>query len=417
MKAAFYTLGCKVNQYDTEAMREILESAGYTIVEFDDDADVYIINTCTVTNIADKKSRQMIRKANKNAIVGVCGCLSQRNADEVLKIQGVNFVFGTQNRANILNYINIAMNSDSKLNFVDDIQNTHKFEHLVIRNTGERTRAHIKICDGCNNYCSYCIIPYARGPERSRNAEDVISEAKTLAQNGVKEIVLTGIHISSYGSDLKNINLIGLLEKLNLVDGIERIRLGSIEQKLITEEFCIRAGAIEKLCPHFHVSLQSGSSSVLKRMNRKYTADEYAYKIELLRKYFDRPAITTDIITGFPAETEQEHAETLEFVKRIGFARVHVFPYSERSGTKAAEMTPVVPSQIRKSRAAEIISAAQETEKTYVRSLLGLQQSVLIEENGVGYTERYVRALAKGDEGCIIKIVPNIVEDNILKEK
>lgn len=410
MKAAFCTLGCKVNQYDTHAMQDILEAAGWEIVQFADEADVYIVNTCTVTNIADRKSRQMIRRAaEKGGMVGVCGCLAQSDAEAMLLIDGVKFVFGTKARAKIVDYIAAAFESEDKLNFTSDVAKERDFEELKIHESREKTRAHIKISEGCDNFCSYCIIPYVRGRVRSRAAEDIISEANELAKTGVKEVVLTGIHISSYGKDLGDVTLSELISNIADIDGIERIRLGSVEPTLLTDEFCKKAADIKKLCPHFHVSLQSGSDSVLKRMNRHYTAEEYLGYINNLKKYFDRPAITTDIIAGFPGETDTEHAETLALIQRVGFSKIHVFPYSERKGTVAEKLSPKVPSNIKKQRAADIASAGERLAREYMGSLAGMEQSLLLEdelENGMreGYTERYIRCIARGEQGEMISV-------------
>ncbi len=405
MKAAYLTLGCKVNQYDTEAMQEILESHGFKTVNFDEKADVYLINTCTVTNIADRKSRQMIHRAvknNKDAAIIVCGCLAQRSPQEILDIEGVNAVIGTKNRASIYRVVIQALNGEA-VDAVSDIASDNEFEKLRISKSGERTRGHIKICEGCNNFCSYCIIPYARGRVRSRSLEEIVDEAKRLSQNGVKEVVLTGIHIGSYGKDLVGVSLIDVMESVHNVKNIERIRLGSLEPSLLTEEFCARASNLNKLCPQFHVSLQSGSTSVLRRMNRKYTAEEFFQYITNLRRYFENPAITTDIISGFVGETQEEHEETLRFIEKVGFSKIHVFPYSEREGTKAASMPGSVPLNIRKARGAEIAKAADIMAAKFAQGFVGKELEVLFEQPSKekpglyeGLTDRHLTVVADG---------------------
>ena len=404
MKAAYLTLGCKVNQYDTDAMEEILENDGFASVSFDECADVYLINTCTVTAVADKKSRQMIHKAhalNPDAFVIVCGCLSQRIPEEILKIEGVSAVIGISQRSSIGEVVSRLKSGEDKLNYVREIRSEKHFENLHISKTQERTRANIKICEGCENFCTYCIIPYARGPVRSRDLRDIRDEARLLAQNGVREVVLTGIHIASYGKDLSKEKLIDVIETIAGVDGIERIRLGSLEPSCLTREFCERASKVRKLCPHFHISLQSGSASVLKRMNRHYTPDEYEGFVKNARKYFDNPAITTDVIAGFAGETEEEHLETIAFINKIGFSKVHIFPYSERVGTVAAKLPGPVPKAVRKRRAGEIAAAAGIEADRYLSEFIGRTETVLTEENGEdglsrGHNERYIMIRFEG---------------------
>lgn len=401
MKAAFYTLGCKVNQYDTNAMSKTLEDAGFELTGFDDAADVYIINTCTVTNVADKKSRNMIRRAKKKnpqAIICVCGCLAQKNADELIESLGADIVIGNENRNAIAKIIN-QYTKDSSVNAVCDISKISDYEELATDSGGERSRGTIKIQEGCNNFCSYCIIPYVRGRVRSRNVGSIINEACRMAENDVKEIVLAGINISSFGQDTGD-SLIVLLEELNDVEGILRIRLGSLEMNVIDDAFLGRLSVLGKVCPHFHVSLQSGSDPVLMRMNRHYKTNDYKEAVELIRKYYDRPAITTDIITGFPGETEEEFLQTQRFVEEIRFSRIHVFPYSERAGTKAASMEGAVPVAVRKERAQRLIELGEMLENVYIQGFLGSVQKVLFEEQcedgyKEGYTDRYMRVRAK----------------------
>ena len=410
MKAAYCTLGCKVNQYETDAMTEILEAAGYETVDFSEQADVYLINTCTVTAVADRKSRQMIgRAAEKGGIICVCGCLAQRDAQALLEREGVNAVIGSANKGAILQIIRRVQAGEKKINAVGDIAQEKVFEPLQISRKHERTRANIKICDGCNNYCSYCIIPYTRGPVRSRPLQDILLEAKRLGEHGVKEVVLTGIHVSSYGKDLQQVGFIDVLEGLQQIDEIRRIRLSSLEPSLLTKEFCKRAAMLDKLCPHFHVSLQSGSTSVLRRMHRKYTAEEYADYIANLREAFVNPAVTTDVIAGFQGETEEEHQETLQFLQQIGFAKLHVFPYSKREGTLAARMQGDLPGNVKKRRAAEMIALGEEMSLAYKKSLVGSRHEILLEQEvspGIceGYIERYIHAEAPGNPGDIVPV-------------
>lgn len=416
MKAAAYTLGCKVNQYDTQAMLELLEKAGYEIVPFTEKADVYIVNSCTVTNIADRKSRQMIGRAaqaNPDAVIVVAGCLTQRNGEEVLAMPGVRAVLGTGERAQIVRIVERARTE--KVNAV--AAETPDFEDLSVHSGGEMTRGYIKIQEGCNQYCSYCIIPYVRGHARSRPLEGILEEAAGLAANGVREVVLTGINISSYNDGGRN--LADALERIAQVEGADRIRLGSLEPGLLTPEFIGRTAKIEKLCPHFHVSLQSGSGGVLRRMNRRYTPEEYEAVILNLRQAFDNPAITTDVITGFPGETEAEFAETKEFVRRIAFSKLHVFPYSERAGTRAAQLPGAVPMELRKARAAELIAIGRDMEYAYIGSFLGKRDAVLFERPvgggwAEGHTGRYVKVCAKAEPNKIKLVLMQSQKDDIL---
>jgi len=336
---AFLTLGCKVNQYETEAMMELFESRGYNVVDNDARADIYVINTCTVTSLGDKKSRQFIRRSkrtNGEAIIAVVGCYSQVSPEEVEKIEGVNVIIGTNNRKQIVDVVE-DINVWDKIVLVDDIMKVTEFEELKIDTIKDKTRAFLKIQEGCNQYCSYCIIPYARGPIRSRQPENVISEVKRLAESGFKEVVLTGIHVASYGKDLECVNLIDVLKKVHDVEGIERIRLSSVEPRMFSEEFITAIKSMPKFCNHFHLSLQSGSDTVLKRMNRKYTTEEYANIVDKLRVELDNPSFTTDIIVGFPGETDQEFEETYAFAKRIGFSHSCVQILHERRHTSCKD--------------------------------------------------------------------------------
>ncbi len=442
-KAALHNLGCKVNAYETEAMTQLLKEAGYEIVPFEEKADVYVINTCTVTNIADKKSRQMLHRAKKknpDAVVVAAGCYVQVAADKLLADGAVDVVVGNNRKKDLVGILEeyfTARAEDKKSSQADfpsgnttvkaeaaagkaqpgsgilnviDIASDHEYESLSIRSTAEHTRAFIKIQDGCNQFCSYCIIPYARGRVRSRAASEILAEAKTLAGVGYKEIVLTGIHISSYGLDMpreERVELISLMEMLDGIDGLSRLRLGSLEPRIVTEDFVRRAAALKSLCPHFHLSLQSGCDATLTRMNRHYTTEEYAAGCSLLRQYFDRPAITTDVIVGFPGETEEEFSQTAAFVKRIGFYELHVFPYSRREGTRAAAMPDQVDEAVKKERSACLLKLDQEASAAYRRSFLGEERDVLMEEKITaeggdylaGYTREYVKAVIPWNEG------------------
>ncbi len=398
-KVSAYTLGCKVNRYDTTAMMELLGNAGFEQVEFGTPADVCLINTCTVTNVADKKSRNFIRRAvkdNPGAAVLVCGCLAQNHSNELMNELGVDAVVGTSGRADIVDIVNGCL-AGKRTNAVHVFEQ-EDFEELSVSSGGELTRAYIKIQEGCDNFCSYCIIPYVRGRARSRRAEEVVREAERLAARGTAEIVLTGIHISSYNSEE---GLVGLLERLNGIGGIKRIRLGSLEPHILTDGFVDALSGMDKVCPHFHVSLQSGSVTVLERMNRHYAPGEYAERIQKLRSDFDRPAITTDVITGFPGESEAEFGETFEFVRKVGFARLHVFPYSKREGTAAAAM-PQIPMALSRERAAGLIELGKRMEEDYAGNFIGEVHSVLFEQERGGYMEgrtaRYLKVRAPGGE-------------------
>ncbi len=405
MKVAFETLGCKVNQYDSNAMMQLLQGAGYEAVPFEECADVYIINTCTVTNVADKKSRNFIRRARRNnaeAVVCVCGCLAQREAQTLLEGGEVNAVVGTAQRKEICSIVQRCLQGE----VICATDEPESFEELQISDGGELTRGTIKIQEGCNNFCSYCIIPYVRGRARSRRQSDIVSEAKRLVQNGVQEIVLTGIHISSYGVDSGE-KLAEVLRELNGISALRRIRLGSLEPHVFTEEYVRSFAQIEKLCPHFHVSLQSGSDSVLARMNRKYTAEQYADLIAAMRRHFENPAISTDVIVGFPGETQQEFEQTCAFVRGMRFARVHVFPYSKRQGTQAAQMSGQICNAQKKERAGQLIAIAKQQEASYLDSFVGSEQQILLEQRVLGgiqgYTTRYARViLPQGSENTLV---------------
>ncbi len=395
-KVAFYTLGCKVNQYETEAMHALFADAGYEAVGFDTPADVYVINTCTVTQMSDKKSRQIVSRAhgmNPQAIIAVVGCYAQRAPDEVKSLPGVRLILGTKDRNQIVSLVEEA--KQEQIALVSDIQKERTFETLWAAQGGERTRAQLKIQDGCDRYCSYCIIPYARGPVRSRPLEEIATEAQRLAQAGYREIVLTGIHLMSYGKEWNGpVTLLDAIGRVAAVPGIQRIRLGSLEPALIDRDFAQALAQEKKICRQFHLSLQSGSASVLQRMNRRYTPQEYEAAVNVLRNAMPGCAITTDVIAGFVAETQQEHQQTVDFVQRIGFARMHVFPYSKRDGTKAAQMPGHLPKTVKEQRAHELIAISETMEQAYLNEQLGTIQEVLVEEaeqgHCAGYTGNYI---------------------------
>jgi len=432
--AAFLTLGCKVNSYETEAIRGMFEASGYRVVDFKDVADIYVVNTCTVTNIADRKSRQMLhqaRKRNPNAVIVAVGCYVQSAKDDLLKDGSADLVVGNNKKTEIVKLVEdyLAENTSS-VNMIIDIGAEREFEELSVLSTVDKTRAFIKIQDGCNRFCSYCIIPYVRGRVRSRNEDDIISEAGRLAESGYKEIVLTGIHISSYGTDrLDNAEdvyrimpLASLIKAIGRIPGIERIRLGSLEPRIITEDFVKMLKETPKLCPHFHLSLQSGSASVLKRMNRRYTPEEYEDRVRLLRRYYDDPAFTTDVIVGFPGETEEEFGETLDFVQRIGFSAIHVFKYSKRAGTKAAEMKDQLSEDVKHRRSNMLISAAKRMSKDYRAGFVGRIEKVLVEEEEVidgtkyyvGHNERYLK-LAVEAADALTDPVNRIIDVKVIR--
>lgn len=404
-KAAFYTLGCKVNQYETQSMKELFLNDGYEIVSFEEYADVYIINTCTVTRMSDRKSRQIIRRAKKinpDAQIVVAGCYSQTNPKEVMEIEGVNLVLGTKDRKNIVEYVK-NLSSDEQKSYISDIMKAHEFEELNITKYEERTRAYIKIQEGCNQFCSYCIIPYARGPIRSRAEDEVLKETEKLVNNGYTEIIYTGIHVASYGIDKGKPMLSDLLKKANEIKGLNRIRLSSIEPMTLNEDFVKEINDCRKLCHHFHLSLQSGCDETLKRMNRKYTTAEYRAIVEGLRKNYPNVAITTDIMVGFPGETEEEFNKTLEFVKEIKFSDAHVFKYSKRNGTVAARRDDQIPPMIKEERSKKLIKLCESLRDEYILSFVGETLEVLFEQevkDGYfeGKTSNYITVYVKINE-------------------
>lgn len=402
-KVVFHTLGCKTNQYDSEAMLERLMDGGYELAREGEPADVVIVNTCTVTAEADRKSRQMLRQASAaypGAVVVAAGCYAQREPKALARIAGVDLVLGNQDRGDILNLIRQAEAAQATITHVAELKDT-AFEPLAISQSGLHTRANIKIQEGCNRFCTYCIIPYARGPIRSRPLEDTVQETARLAALGVKEFVLTGIHIASYGLDMPGgPDLITLLEALDQVEGMERLRLGSLEPSLLTDEFCARAARLRHLCPHFHLSLQSGCDATLRRMNRHYTAAEYKEIVHLLRRYFDNPAMTTDVMVGFPGETDEEFEASLAFVKEIGFAKAHVFAYSRRPGTRADQMDNQVAKAVKEERSHRMIALSGENARAFLNAQIGSAVPVLFEsyENGrlSGLTAHYANVTCPG---------------------
>lgn len=427
-KAALHNLGCKVNAYETEAMQHLLEEAGYEIVPFTQKADVYVINTCSVTNMADRKSRQMLHKAKKNnpdSIVVAAGCYVQTSEKEVLNDLSVDIVIGNDRKHDLVRLLE-EYSLDSVNDTVDDINDgKHDFEELFIDQTKEHTRAFIKVQDGCNQFCSYCIIPYARGRVRSRRFENVIAELERLAANGFKEVVLTGIHLSSYGVDFEEATgLLELIQAVNAVKGIERIRLGSLEPKIVTEHFASELSKLDKICPHFHLSLQSGCDATLKRMNRKYTTKEYERGCELLRKYFVHPAITTDVIVGFPGETEEEFEQTKAYLEHIHFYEMHIFKYSKRKGTRAAVMPDQIDEQIKAARSEKLIALGHDMSKEFRKFYIGKNEEVLFEEKAVigdkeyfvGYTKEYVKVAKKTDENLENQIVSGRISGMLTDE-
>lgn len=384
-KVALHNLGCKVNAYEVEAMQQLLEEAGYEIVPFQEGADVYLINTCTVTNIADRKSRQMLHKAKKmnpDAIVVATGCYAQTDTEKLKEDASVDLILGNNQKNRIVEALEEYEKEHEKKTRVIEINRTKEYEKLCIDHTAEHVRAYIKVQDGCNQFCTYCIIPFARGRVRSRSVEDILGEVRALAEKGYKEVVLTGIHLSSYGVDFKdeNTNLLSLIQAVHQISGIRRIRLGSLEPRIITEEFMEGISSLPKVCPHFHLSLQSGCNRTLKDMNRRYTAEEYAEKCALIRKYYPAPALTTDVIVGFPKESEEDFQESYEFVKNIHFYETHIFKYSRRQGTKAAAMEGQITEAVKGVRSDKMLELHNRRAREYEESMKDKYLEVLLEE-------------------------------------
>lgn len=412
-KVASHALGCKVNQYESEAIAELFAEKGYETVGIDDWADIYIINTCTVTNFGDKKSRQLIRKVkrqNPEAIVAAIGCYAQTAPDDIKKIDGVNLIIGTKGRSDIVELVESYSPDMGVLCTVGEIAKERVFERLSINKLTDRTRAYLKIQDGCSQFCSYCIIPYARGPIRSRDPEDIADEVKTLAANGFKEIILTGIHVASYGKDLKGTSLLDVIKQVQRTEGIERIRFSSVEPNLMTREFVSGLAAMDKVCGHFHLSLQSGCDRTLKRMNRKYTSREYENAVNLVREYFPDAALTTDIIAGFPGETEEDFEESISFAKKIGFLKIHAFPYSPKRGTPAAVMENQIQNSVKNERTARLIELSDTMGSEFIGKFYGKIMPVLFEREVCGnfyegYTSNYIRVIAESERDIQNKIL------------
>ena len=453
---AFHNLGCKVNSYEMDVMQQFLQKSGYEIVNFSQKADIYIINTCTVTNVADRKSRQMIHRAKKqnpDAIVVAVGCYVQTAAEKIADDPYIDLAIGNNRKKDIVSIVEEYLKrrqagdacgdvsgEDKTLagTTIPDIAKEKEYEEMQMETTAEHTRAYIKVQDGCNQFCSYCVIPYARGRVRSRRPEHVVQEVCTLAKAGYKEVVLTGIHLSSYGLDFRgeaynvtqSSDLLDLIEKVHAVDGICRIRLGSLEPRIVTESFAKRLSELPKICPHFHLSLQSGCDSVLVRMNRRYTCAEFAEGVRILREYFEHPAITTDVITGFPGETEEEFAQTVAFLEKIKFFEMHVFPYSRREGTVAAAMPDQLTEKIKKERSARLLEMDKKYSEDYRKYYIGKEITVLFEQKQtiegqeyyVGHTPDYVKVAALSaeditnrEERCLV--VDMLSEDTVFAQK
>lgn len=428
--AALHNLGCKVNSYETEAMQQLLEEAGYEIVSFHKKADVYIINTCSVTNIADRKSRQMLHRAKKQnpeAVVVAAGCYVQSAAEELKADLAVDVIIGNNKKQDLVPILEEYFKDRTDSSHVIEINETHEYERLSIHKIADHTRAFLKVQDGCNQFCSYCIIPYTRGRVRSRRPEEVVAEVRELAAAGYQEVVLTGIHLSSYGVDFKeeeNENLLSLIRQVHEVEGIRRIRLGSLEPRIITDDFAKALASMPKFCQHFHLSLQSGCDETLKRMNRHYTTEEYAAGCDILRRYFDNPAITTDVIVGFPGETEEEFEATKAFLERIGFYEMHIFKYSRRAGTRADRMPEQVPEQIKNVRSEALLLLEKQMSKAYRESFLGKKKTVLLEEKTeiegraymIGHTMEYVKAVVPYADDLKNKMTEGVLKEALNDE-
>ncbi len=423
-KVALHNLGCKVNSYETEAMSQLLANAGYEIVSFSEKADVYIVNTCSVTNMADRKSRQMLHKAkkmNEGAIVVATGCYVQTASEKIAEDLSIDIIVGNNKKKEIVEILQKYF-KEHKKNYIIDINKTDEYEDLEIATVTEHTRAHLKIQDGCNNFCSYCIIPYARGRIRSRKMDSIKDELERLANNGFKEVVFTGINLSCYDDNGKK--LIDVIELAENTEGIERIRLGSLDPEVVTEEFAHRLSKVTKICPHFHLSMQSGCDTTLKAMNRHYTSEEYYNKCMLLREKFINPAFTTDVIVGFPQESDEDYAITREFVKKVGFSELHVFKYSRRDGTVAAKMIGQVDETIKSKRSEDLISVGESLKENYRKEKIGEKVSVLFEEekeiNGikyqVGHTKEYIEVAVETKENLAGKIEEVFLKDFIDNE-
>lgn len=415
-RAAIVTLGCKVNQYETDAMYGMLKEAGVSMVDSKETADIYIVNTCSVTNMAERKSRQMLHRAKKknpDVVVAAVGCYAQVGKEELAKDENIDLIIGNNKKKDLVQILEDYIGASSHKSEVLDIARDRTYENLQVKQLKEHTRAYIKVQDGCNQFCSYCIIPYARGRVRSREKEDILQEIRMLANDGCQEFVITGIHVTSYGKDLKDITLIDLLEEISEVQGVRRIRLGSLEPGFITEDTVMRLSQIKSFCPHFHLSLQSGCDSVLERMNRKYTTAQVREKCDCIRRHFDSPALTTDIIVGFPGETEEEFEQTRAFLEEINLYEMHVFKYSIRKGTKAADMTPQVDAQIKTARSSVLLEMSQRHQREFEEKQLGSIREVLIEEKVhgendlyTGHTKEYIKVAVYNSQPLENQTIP-----------
>lgn len=428
MKVAFSTLGCRVNAYESEAMAEKFIKSGYNLVPFEEFADVYVVNTCSVTNMGDKKSRQMIgraRKNNKDAIIAVVGCYAQISPEDISKIEGVDVVLGTRNKSEIVYWVNRAREEEKQFVEVKDVLKNKTFDELNIEEYQDKTRAFLKIQDGCNRFCSYCLIPYARGAVCSKEPKRVIEECKKLSQHGFKEIILSGIHIASYGLDLKeDMDLVKIIEEINKIEGIERIRIGSVDPSFFKENVIEKLADFQKLCPHYHLSLQSGCDETLKRMNRHYNAEQYKETLINLRKYIKDVSITTDIIVGFPGETEEEFNNTYKFLNDIKLSKMHIFKYSNRKGTRADKMENQIDGNVKEERSTKLIELNSKLEKEFMENFIGRESEVLFEQRlkkghnlYEGYTRNYIKVICESDhdiEGKILKVKLNKVEGDYI---
>lgn len=433
-KVALHNLGCKVNAYEAEAMQQLLKQAGYEIVPFDTGADVYVVNTCTVTNIADRKSRQMLHKAKKmnpDAVVVATGCYAQTDTAKLKEDGAVDLILGNNQKKNIVEALSEYEEKHCKKAHIIKINQTKEYETLAIAQTAEHVRAYMKVQDGCNQFCTYCVIPYARGRVRSRKMGDILKEVHALADNGYKELVLTGIHLSSYGvdfADSEKETLLTLIRAVHQVEGIQRIRLGSLEPQIVTEEFAAGIAALPKVCPHFHLSLQSGCDRTLANMNRRYRSGEYAERCALLRRYYENPALTTDVIVGFPMETEEDFQASYDFVSGIHFYETHIFKYSRRRGTKAAAMEGHLTETVKAKRSEKMLELHDRRAKEYENSMLGKQLELLLEEEMtihgeaylVGHSREYVKAAVKKQEGIdvndiVLAKAEDFLEKNLLR--
>ncbi|MBQ9701128.1 MAG: tRNA (N(6)-L-threonylcarbamoyladenosine(37)-C(2))-methylthiotransferase MtaB [Lachnospiraceae bacterium] len=428
-KAALHNLGCKVNAYETEAMRQSLEEHGYEIVQFNEKADIYIINTCTVTNMADRKSRQMLHRAKKlnpDAVVVAVGCYVQAAGESLKDDQAIDIIIGNNHKADLVDILDAYFETKENTVILDDLSKGSQYEDMEMTTLGEHTRAFVKIQDGCNQFCTYCIIPYARGRIRSRSIDDIRYEIPKLAACGYKEIVLTGIHLSSYGRDMEGekLTLLDAIKEVCSVEGIERVRLGSLEPRIISEEFLEELSGLKEFCPHFHLSLQSGCEETLKRMNRHYTPGEYLEKCKMIRKVFPMAAITTDVIVGFPGESDEEFITTREFLEEVSFAEMHIFKYSKRAGTVAAKMDGQIREEIKTDRSDELIALGARLRGLFVDQFVGMNVDVLVEEQididgekyMTGHTKEYVKVIFKADEAVVNTIVRVDVTKNLNNE-